>query len=753
MKWDEADYRRFFQHLHGVDPYPYQMDVASRLAHRESLVLRAPTGSGKTATVLTPFLYAGWEPKPCRLIYALPLRTLAQSIYRTAQELAKKSGRQPETTVTIQTGEQPDDPFFQRGQVIIATYDQVLSGLLESPYGLPGKLHNVNAAAAAGALVVFDEFHLMEPSRAFLTGAASLYWFRDLAQSVWMTATATPPLVDELSAALGAAAVGPSDEEVAALPCVRGVKRKVVWGGEPLYATAIAGKLDERVVVIANTVSRAQTLYGELTRLRPDVPAVLLHSRFFRADRREKEARIVALFGKESKGPGLLVATQTIEAGADISCDHLFTELAPMNALVQRAGRCARFPGESGVVHIHPLPDEPHAWLPYGDLQGPEPALAATRRLVEEASMLHSFLSPKLAGLWVEEVHGRADGTALGEGWCRRFGTVVAQVRQAAVARDPQGVGHLIRQPDLDQVAVVIAREDNLPARPTEREFLTLNRWALAKLRETGVDRPTLWYWDTSEEGYWRPVSEKAQLLATFAVAISPTLVRYTADVGLEMGQAGVEESPPRVPPSRPGHSVLHAETWQAHSRAVAREAVRRVRWEAEWLADGIVRRYGVPQRGLEQAVETCGLLHDLGKLQGEWQAWAAALQTSRDRSYQHTTALAHTDFDPSDPADRERQRGVGLARPDHSAAGAYLGATLLGTLLVSTPREARAGLASACVAAVLAHHGGWLNGVSAGQDLGLRTLWSGAEREVAALCGAETSRLIAQALVYMDRR
>ncbi|MHB9091226.1 MAG: hypothetical protein ACYC7H_07385, partial [Chloroflexota bacterium] len=51
------------------------------------------------------------------------------------------------------------------------------------------------------------------------------------------------------------------------------------------------------------------------------------------------------------------------------------------------------------------------------------------------------------------------------------------------------------------------------------------------------------------------------------------------------------------------------------------------------------------------------------------------------------------------------------------------------------------------------AHHGGWLNGDSAGQDLGLRTLWSGAEREVAALCGAETSRLIAQALVYMDRR
>lgn len=75
--------------------------------------------------------------------------------------------------VTLQTGEQPDDRFFDRGKIIVTTYDQLLSGLLDGPYGLSDRLHNINAATVAGSLVVFDEFHLMEPQRAFLTAAST----------------------------------------------------------------------------------------------------------------------------------------------------------------------------------------------------------------------------------------------------------------------------------------------------------------------------------------------------------------------------------------------------------------------------------------------------------------------------------------------------------------------------------------------------------------------------------------------------
>ena len=205
-----------------------------------SIVLRAPTGAGKTWSVVVPFFYPDWQRRPARLIYALPLRTLAQGIYREARETARQLGlpieaqvdtrgrEQVSPYVTLQTGEQPDDCFFDRGRIVVTTYDQLLSGLLDQPYGLSERLHNINAAAVAGALVVFDEFHLMEPHRAFLTAAAGLHLFRELCQSVWMTATATQPLAELVGDAMGAVPVPESEAEwkglLNSLPSVTQVK-------------------------------------------------------------------------------------------------------------------------------------------------------------------------------------------------------------------------------------------------------------------------------------------------------------------------------------------------------------------------------------------------------------------------------------------------------------------------------------------------------------------------------------------------
>lgn len=193
MTIDVGAYRAFFQRLtRGRTPYNYQVRVAAELLSGRNVVLRAPTGAGKTWAVLAPFLFEGWERRPARLIYALPLRTLAQGVYREALNAAASLGyrldaREDERGheiegpfVTLQTGERPDDRFFDRGRIIVTTYDQVLSGLLCGPYGLSDRLQNVNAASLVGALVVFDEFHLMDPARAFLTAAAELNLFRGL---------------------------------------------------------------------------------------------------------------------------------------------------------------------------------------------------------------------------------------------------------------------------------------------------------------------------------------------------------------------------------------------------------------------------------------------------------------------------------------------------------------------------------------------------------------------------------------------
>ncbi|MHB8619235.1 MAG: DEAD/DEAH box helicase, partial [Chloroflexota bacterium] len=287
------EYQQSFASMTGVDPFPYQSALAEELFAGRNVVLRAPTGAGKTWSVLVPFLCDGWQHRPSKLLYVLPLRTLAESIYHQAQELFQKAGRD-HSEVTMQTGEQPDDPFLDTGKVIVTTYDQLLSGLLDGPYGLSNRLHNINAAAIAGALVVFDEFHLMEPHRAFLTSAAMLHVFGELCQSVWMTATATSPLVDVLSGALNTVVMpaGESDwqQMLGCLPSVTQVNRSLKVHDAALSAEAVLDAHSLTSVVLMNTVGRAQSMFeglrAECRKRGADPELLLLHARFFKSDRR-----------------------------------------------------------------------------------------------------------------------------------------------------------------------------------------------------------------------------------------------------------------------------------------------------------------------------------------------------------------------------------------------------------------------------------------------------------------------------------
>jgi hypothetical protein len=118
-------------------------------------------------------------------------------------------------------------------------------------------------------------------------------------------------------------------------------------------------------------------------------------------------------------------------------------------------------------------------------------------------------------------------------------------------------------------------------------------------------------------------------------------------------------------------------------------------------------------------------LFHDVGKLQAGWQLWAERAQRSLHADYVHGEPLAHTDFDPNSPEDRERERALlrESPRPPHAAASAFYGAQAVAVVLGATG-EVPAELFSACLAAVLAHHGGRLS-PGPPEDLGLQPLVS----------------------------
>jgi hypothetical protein len=103
------------------------------------------------------------------------------------------------------------------------------------------------------------------------------------------------------------------------------------------------------------------------------------------------------------------------------------------------------------------------------------------------------------------------------------------------------------------------------------------------------------------------------------------------------LGAAGDRESPRRQVPQRPGYRPLKRETWVHHTKCVMEEARLRFNREA---ATGSLLSKGF-NASLGELVDWSALLHDLGKLQAQWQAWAEAAQRARDDSYIHSELLA----------------------------------------------------------------------------------------------------------------
>ncbi|WP_321505627.1 CRISPR-associated helicase Cas3' [Breoghania sp.] len=113
-------------------------------------------------------------------------------------------------------------------------------------------------------------------------------------------------------------------------------------------ALEAAGK-GAAVAIICNAVDEAIAVH-ETIRAAIDQRAHLFHARFAQGDRQEIEEAMLARFGKKAtaadRAGHVLVATQVIEQSLDLDFDLIITDLAPIDLLIQRAGRLWRHMGE-----------------------------------------------------------------------------------------------------------------------------------------------------------------------------------------------------------------------------------------------------------------------------------------------------------------------------------------------------------------------------------------------------------------------
>ena len=115
----ESEYSEFFKEVTGFLPYPFQKNLFREFWKRNNVLLKAPTGAGKTWASILPFIFA-YNKKTSiskKLIYSLPLRTLANSLYDTVSNngVVKNSG----IKISLQTGEFPNDKFLESAIFLI----------------------------------------------------------------------------------------------------------------------------------------------------------------------------------------------------------------------------------------------------------------------------------------------------------------------------------------------------------------------------------------------------------------------------------------------------------------------------------------------------------------------------------------------------------------------------------------------------------------------------------------------------------
>jgi CRISPR-associated endonuclease/helicase Cas3 len=312
---------------------PFQDACASVRGH---CIAIAPTGSGKTEASLLWALRNLEDMGGGKLIYLLPTMVTANSIFHRLREFfgVGNVGLTHSTASLLFADEEEDravvrNALFDKTFITpatVATVDQLLFAGFNT-----GKWPVVESNVMTSAILI-DEIHASDPGTLGLLIEAIRHFSKYGARFMLMSATLPRYILDLFVAVLPDASVIRDDT-------LLGSARNSFLTVDIPIEKAVDDVIDAvdkgaKTLVVANSVRACQDLYKTFRDC--DLDPVCYHSKFTLRDRARKEKAI------ESAATRLLVATQVVEVSLDIDFDLMFTECAPPDAIVQRAGRVNR---------------------------------------------------------------------------------------------------------------------------------------------------------------------------------------------------------------------------------------------------------------------------------------------------------------------------------------------------------------------------------------------------------------------------
>ncbi len=394
----------FYQAVHGYPPFPWQVRLARRVAEEGwPGVLALPTAAGKTSAIdIAVFALAlqanrplSARTAPLRIFLVIDRRLVVDQGFLHADKLrfalenpGQLAGASPEGVAVVREvgaalrrfgGLRPLHVTALRGgmyrdetwtkapnqpTVCVSTVDQVGSRLLFRGYGVSQFAQPVHAALTGNdALYLIDEAHLSQP---FLETLGAVRRFRG---APWAEHPLSAPFqVVEISATphTQGARFALADEDRGneelnrrlSAPKPARLVEPARFEQEAAQVALAACSGEVKIVgVVVNRVASAREIFGRLPG-EPFGDKVLLTGRIRPWDRDQLLGRCLdrVQAGRQrtpADRPLFLVATMTVEVGADLDLDYLVAEAAPLAALRQRFGRLdrlGRFGRAAGAV-------------------------------------------------------------------------------------------------------------------------------------------------------------------------------------------------------------------------------------------------------------------------------------------------------------------------------------------------------------------------------------------------------------------
>lgn len=371
----QENWQALAKRILSADQQPYSHQQQSADAHSTSCLLIAPTGSGKTEAALYWALGEGNQSIP-RIFYALPFQASMNAMFDRLRQPEKGFGEQ---AVGLQHGRalqvlylrllESEHGLNSRTAAEKERWERNINSLharplkVFSPYQMLKALFQIKGFEAilsdyAQARFIFDEIHAYEPKRLALIICLINYLSKHFAATFFVMSATFPTIIRQhLAKALGQHQV---IQASASLFQAFARHRLQLLDGELISASSIKQiindfKAGKQVLVCANTVRRAQTILALLRDAGvAESDLLLIHSRFTMKDRSALEQRVIqrCQLGLAQPEPFILIATQVIEVSLNIDLDALYSDPAPLEALLQRFGRVNRS-RKKGIVPVH----------------------------------------------------------------------------------------------------------------------------------------------------------------------------------------------------------------------------------------------------------------------------------------------------------------------------------------------------------------------------------------------------------------